>query len=670
MSAEDGIRNVENTSPLAMAETALRDSHTRYKGIFENTRDGIAVYEAVDNGKDFVFVEFNPAGERIEQIDRKEVIGRRVTEVFPAVKDFGLLEVFQRVWRTGIAESHPVSIYKDGRINGWRENFVYKLPAGEIVAVYSDETQRKQVEEALRESEEKYRVLVENAGEVVLVAQDKRVAFVNRTITRMTGYLPEDLFGKPFVDYIHPDDRATVVERHVQRLQGEAVPRAYPFRIITKAGEIRHVEGHIVPIEWEGRPATLNLLADITDRREAEAANEKWQAQLYQAQRMESIGVLAGGVAHEFNNLLTTIIGNAQLALADLPEESPVCEDIREIKKAGDRGALLTRRLMTFSRREVFHPEPLNLNHLIHDMETLVRRLIRENIALQFALEEGLWEVVADPVQMEQVVMNLATNAMDVMLDGGTLTIETANRYLEEAHFAAHDVDEAPGRYVMLAVTDTGAGMDQATLERIFEPFFTTKETGTGTGLGLPMVYGIVKQSRGYIWPYSEPGTGTTMKIYLPAAEKGLVREKEDPVTAPRAKGETVLVAEDDAALMDLAVKALRKAGYRVLTAKDGQEALGILERFEGRIHLLLADMVMPRMGGRELAGRARALRQGIQVLYMSGYPIGALFRTDRMDRESDFIEKPFATETLCQKVRKALGARKSERGTRSENRG
>jgi len=588
-------------------------------------------------------------------VDRKDLIGRRVIEVFPGVKEFGLFEVLQRVWRTGTAERHPVSSYKDGRIAGWRENFVYKLPSGEVFSVYSDETQRRRAEEALQENEQKYRVLVENAGEVILVAQDGKIKFVNRRISDVTGHLPDELIGKPFSDYIHPDDRETVAERHIRRLKGEAVPEVYPFRVITREGAVRWAESNIVLIEWEGKPATLNFITDITDRKRAQEAHDKLQSQFHQAQRMESIGILAGGVAHDFNNLLTTIIGNAQLAMADLPKDDPLREDMEEIRKAGERGAMLTRQLLTFSRREPRRMEVLDLNDVVRDMDKLLRRLIRESIELRMIRAPGLWKIRADVGQMEQVIMNLAVNARDVMPGGGTLTVETANVDLDEPFFDAHNVEGVPGPYVMLAVTDTGPGMDKDIRERIFDPFFTTKERGAGTGLGLSTVYGIVKQGGGYIWPYSQPGMGTTMKIYLPWAEDVPRTVLEEEPDDTEVCCEVVLVAEDNPPLRELAHRTLEKAGYQVLTAGDGEEALRVSEGFKGEIHLLLTDVVMPRMGGQELAERIRNLRPGIQVLYMSGFPDRELSHLAAVESDANFLQKPFSPESLCRKVKKAL---------------
>jgi two-component system, cell cycle sensor histidine kinase and response regulator CckA len=641
-------------------ETALRDSHTRYKGIFENTRDGIAVYEAVDNGEDFVFIEFNPAGERIEQIDRKEVIGRRVTEVFPAVKDFGLLAVFQRVWRTGIGENQPASFYQDSRLQGWRENSVYKLPTGDIVSVYRDETQRKQAEEALERERTQLIALFDSMPAVVDVVdlETYEVLFMNRYTKGIFG---EKGVGKKCYRVFHQFDAPCPFCNNREMLakaEGETLQWEYFY---DKIG--RHFMTTNSLMTWQdGRKAKFEVSIDITDRKRAEDDRQKLQAQLHQAQRMESIGVLAAGVAHDFNNLLTTIIGNAQLALGDLPKGDSIREDIEEIKKAGERGATLTRQLLIFSRRAPAQIQILDLNEVVRDMNKLLRRLVRESIELRTIQAPGLWKVQGDVGQMEQIVMNLAVNARDAMTGGGTLTIETANVDLDKPFFDAHNVDGVPGPYVMLAVADTGSGMDQAIQDRIFDPFFTTKERGAGTGLGLSTVYGIVKQAGGYIWPYSEPGMGTTMKIYLPRADalaaapvKEVDHDEEDGT------GEVVLAVEDDASLRELTLKALQGAGYRVLAAGNGEEALGVSERHKEEIHLLLTDVVMPRMGGLELAERISDLRPGIKILFMSGFPDREFPHRDRSGPSLNFLQKPFSPQLLRRKVREVLGARRAE---------
>ena len=408
----------------------------------------------------------------------------------------------------------------------------------------------------------------------------------------------------------------------------------------------------------DGRKAKFELSIDITARKKAEAEQEKLQAHLHHAQRMESIGVLAGGVAHDFNNLLTTIVGNAQLVLADLPTADPLREDMEEIRKAGERGAMLTRQLLTFSRREPHHTEILDLNDVVQDMEKLLRRLVRESIELRTIRASGLWKVRADVGEMEQVIMNLVVNAKDVMPDGGTLTVETANMELDEAYFASHDLKGEPGEYVMVAVTDTGPGMDGAIRDRIFEPFFTTKERGAGTGLGLSTVYGIVKEGRGYIWPYSEPGKGTTMKVYLPRAEDiPRLSQEEEAVDKRSGDDHVVLVVEDDLSLREVAFKSLESAGYQVIGAANGEEALRVSEAFDGEIHLLLTDMVMPRMGGEELAERILALRPGIKVLYMSGFPDKFHSHRDVPGPARNFLQKPFSLESLRRKVREAMGS-------------
>ncbi len=638
------------------AETALRDSHARYKGIFENTPNGIVVYEAVDRGEDFIFLEFNPAGEMIDHLNRDDLIGRRVTEAFPKVKEFGLFEVLQRVWRTGTAETLPVGLYNDGRISGWRENFVYKLPSGEIVSLYSDETQRKRAEESLEQERAQLLSLFENMPAAVNVVDPRsyEVLFMNRFAKEM--FDPEGI-GKSCYRVFHNfDSPCSFCNNREIFEQGEG--KTLQWEYLSEPVQ-RHFMSTNTLITWpDGRKVKFELAIDVTDHKRADLEKEQLQAQLNQAQRMESVGVLAGGVAHDFNNLLTIIIGCAQFALADLGKDDPVREDIEEIRKAGERGAKLTRQLLTFCRREARQAEVFNLNAVVQDMKKLFQRLLSENIELRMSLAPELSKIREDVGQVEQVLMNLVVNARDVMPGGGVLSIETANMELDPEFFDVHKVDAAPGPYVMLAVTDTGPGMDETVRKRIFEPFFTTKERGAGTGLGLSTVYGIIKQAGGYIWPYSEPGLGTTMKVYFPRSEEVLAAAEEiTKLTQSTGKGRVVLLVEDDQRLQNLAFKVLhQQAGYEVLTADDGEEALRVSEGFRGEIHLLLTDVMMPRMGGRELAERIVGQRPEIKILYMSGFPSRDLFGGHDSGPALHFLPKPFTPELLCRKVGEALG--------------
>jgi signal transduction histidine kinase/ActR/RegA family two-component response regulator len=404
-------------------------------------------------------------------------------------------------------------------------------------------------------------------------------------------------------------------------------------------------------------------LARVNEKLASEIAERKQlEEQLLQAQKMEAIGRLAGGVAHDFNNLLTAIIGYSQLALQRIPPDDPLRHDLDEIRKAGERAATLTRQLLAFSRKQVLQPKVLDLNAVVASTSKMLHRLIGEDIRFRTILDPALKRVKADPGQIEQVLMNLAVNARDAMPNGGSLSIETANVYLDE-EYARHHVEVQPGRYVMLAVSDTGCGMSAEVLSHIFEPFFTTKEQGRGTGLGLAMVYGIIKQSGGHIWVYSEPGKGTTFKLYLPLAEEAdSAAEQALEQTAFLPTGtETILLAEDDAQVREFASRVLRELGYKVIEATDGQQALKEAEQTPN-IDILLTDVVMPYVGGKELSERLRSVRPGIKVLFLSGYTEYATLRQGMLGDGDAFLHKPFAPGELARKVREVLdGDRKAD---------
>ncbi|OEU68702.1 MAG: hypothetical protein BA867_05375 [Desulfobacterales bacterium S5133MH16] len=412
---------------------------------------------------------------------------------------------------------------------------------------------------------------------------------------------------------------------------------------------------------------TVGCARDITREKEIEKKIEKEQkkaekeklkleAQLRQSQKMEAIGTLAGGVAHDFNNLLTVILGNAQLALMNVIKDNSLRKGIEEIKKAGEKAASLTHQLLAFSRKQIVQPKILDINELLTDMEKMLGRLIGEDIELLTIPASVLWQVEIDPGQIEQVLLNLAINARDAMPGGGKLTLETSNVELEDIYFRNRGVESTPGPYVMLAVSDTGSGMDKETKEHIFEPFFTTKEVGKGTGLGLSTVYGIVKQNNGFIWVYSEPEQGTVFKVYLPKVKKDVdTEEKEKKPVAKLDGSETVLIVEDNNSLRNLAQSALRRYGYKVLDAENGEDALRVCKEYDGQIDLMITDVVMPKMGGREAAKRLRPLYPQMKVIYMSGYTDNAIVHHGVLEPGLNFLEKPFTPETLARKVRKTL---------------
>jgi PAS domain S-box-containing protein len=400
-------------------------------------------------------------------------------------------------------------------------------------------------------------------------------------------------------------------------------------------------DGHLVRVWGTQR--------DVTEQRHLEE-------QFRQSQKMEAVGQLAGGIAHDFNNLLTAILGNTQLLLRDIPPGDSKRGDVEEIRKASERAASLTRQLLAYSRRQMLQPEVLDLNVVVAEMDKMLRRLIGEHIALAAVLAPDLGRVRADPNQIEQVIVNLAVNARDAMPDGGKVTIETANVDLDEGFAQAH-LGSVPGSYAMLAVTDTGQGMDAGVRAHLFEPFFTTKEVGKGTGLGLATVYGIVKQSGGYISVYSELGRGSSFKIYLPRIETPAETPASIQKGGPAPGSETVLVVEDEPAVLSLSRRALEAQGYVVLAASDAAAALRVVERHGGTIHLLLTDVVMPGLSGRELADRLAAQRPGIRVLYMSGYPGDAVVQHGTLPPGSAFLQKPFSPDGLARKVRDVLDA-------------
>jgi PAS domain S-box-containing protein len=418
-----------------------------------------------------------------------------------------------------------------------------------------------------------------------------------------------------------------------------------------KDGKMFHVSISSSPIVTSGqRVGAVLAFRDVTERRTLEE-------ELRQSQKMEAIGKLAGGIAHDFNNLLTVINGYSEMTLRQLPPDEALAVNVGEIKKAGKRAASLTRQLLAFSRKQVLQPRVLDLNTVISDLKTMLQRLIGEDIDLRTVLEPGLLCVNADPGQIEQVIMNLVVNARDAMPDGGRLTIETENVILSD-EYVRHHLGVKPGPYAMLAISDDGSGMDDETKVRLFEPFYTTKDLDKGTGLGLSTVYGIVKQSMGNIWVYSEKGLGTTFKVYLPSVHAEVEDEQPIQTSQPSAPvSETILLVEDDETVRTLTRTTLEEAGYKVLQAANGAEAVPICEQYSETIHLLLTDVVMPGISGRVVADRLNGLRPHMIVLYMSGYTADAIVHRGVLNAGVNFIAKPFATAALTRKVRELLDA-------------
>lgn len=514
----------------------------------------------------------------------------------------------------------------------------------------------RQNREQLRDSEERYRELFENAQDLIAVFDlDGRFISVNKAVLNACSFTQEELLSKTMFDVIKPSSMEVVKAAFTEVLSGKE-RAGTQLEVLRKNGEPLWIEVNARRIERNGVPIGIQSIGrDISWRRRVEE-------QLLHSQKMEAVGRLAGGVAHDFNNLLGVIIGYSDLLLEEVAANESLRQRVVEIKRAGKRAADVTRQLLAFSRKQVLSPRIIDLNAIVSETMRMLLRLLGEDIELLSKLSPNSPRVKIDPAQMQQVIMNLAINARDAMPRGGKLILETARATLDET--AHQGVTVVPGRYAVLTITDTGIGMDEATRLRIFEPFFSTKEE-LGTGLGLATVYGFVKQSGGYVWVYSEVGRGTTFKIYLPESKKVSQDETGDEVkqiALPRGS-ETVLLAEDAESLRELNLELLEALGYTVLEAAHGVEALDKAAEYHGSIHLLLTDVVMPGMSGKELAERLAILRPNVKVIYMSGYTDHTIIQHGILKPGTAFLQKPFTRETLARKLREVLGPSASSTG-------
>jgi PAS domain S-box-containing protein len=511
---------------------------------------------------------------------------------------------------------------------------------------------------ALGASERRFRLLVESSPDAIVVQTEGRIAYLNRAAVSLFGAnSAEQLLGMPVLDR-YPLELREIGQQRVRTANEErrAVPAA-EMKFVRLDGSLVEVESSAVPVDFQGSSGALVFIRDVTERNRALAERERLREQLTQAQKMESIGSLAGGVAHDFNNLLTVINGYSSMLLKKAGPGDPTRGWLEEIRHAGHRAAELTQQLLAFSRKQILQPCVLDLNRVVEGMRPLVARLVGEDVELRIGLHPGPATINADPHQLEQVVMNLAVNARDAMPNGGTLAMTTSAVELDGA--AAGAPANAPaGSYVLLAVSDGGTGMDEETRRRIFEPFFTTKGIGKGTGLGLSMTLGIVEQSGGYIAVDSAPGRGTTFRIYLPQAE-GSVATDAPPDATPSGQGnETVLVVEDQPEVRTFVADALKTYGYRVIESADAEDALALCQRNRGRIDLVLTDVVMPNMGGRELAQRLRKDWADVNILFMSGYTDDAAMQQAGLESCVSFIRKPFSPDEIAARIREILAAR------------
>jgi two-component system cell cycle sensor histidine kinase/response regulator CckA len=625
-----------------------RRAHLWFRSLLDHANDTIEVLDP-NTGR---FLDVNEQACRDHGYTRDEYLALTVPEIDPLMtmeKWWALKEGVRAVGSRVIESQHR---RKDGSIFPVEINLTYiRLDRDYLLAVIRDISERERAQHALVESHSLLRAVVEGTSDAVFVKDlDGRYLMINTAGARLLGKTVDEVVGQNDWALFAPDAASAVVEHDRQviaagalqtfdeRLTAAGVTRTYQA---TK-GVYRDAQGHVIGL--------IGVSRDVTELKRLEE-------QLRQAQKMEAVGRLAGGIAHDFNNLLTVINGYGDLILNRLDSGDPNRELLTEVMKSAERAIHLTRQLLAFSRKQVLQPRVVNLNALLNELRKLMAPLIGEDIDLRFVPGNELDLVKIDPGQFEQAIINLVVNARDAMPDGGRLIIETRNVELDEGD-VTHQRDVRPGGYVLVAVTDSGLGIDPATKARIFEPFFTTKGPGKGTGLGLAMVYGFVKQSGGHIEVYSEAGLGTAFKVYLPRAEQGTAATRSAAANVEVPKGrETVLLVEDEAGVRNLSRFVLESNGYTVLEACHGQEALTVAERHAGAIHLLVTDVVMPGMSGRQLANSLCEVRPGTRVLFMSGYTDEAVLRHGVIDASPAFLQKPFSPIGLARKVREVLDA-------------
>ena len=511
--------------------------------------------------------------------------------------------------------------------------------------------ERQPAEDALSVSEARYRRLFETAqdGILILDGQSGLITDVNPFLVSLLDYPREEFIGRTLWD-IGPFRNIEASKAAFRELQGKGYVRYENLPLEARSGRLVNVEFVSNSYGVNGKSVIQCNIRDITARRHAGQVDER----LRQSQKMEAVGQLAGGIAHDFNNLLSVILGYCELLEEQVAPDDSNWRMVEQIHSAGTRAAVLTRQLLAFSRRQVLRPVVLDLNRLVTGMESMLRRLIGEDIEIAISLLPGLGRVKVDPTQIEQILMNLAVNARDAMPGGGTITIDTTNVELDDSHARPH-AEVKPGSYVVLAMSDTGVGMDSETQARIFEPFFTTKQAGKGTGLGLSTVYGIVKQSGGYIYAHSEAGRGTTFKVYLPCAEGEAETIRQEETLPIHGGRETILLVEDNAPLRALTREMLKGFGYTVLDSGRPFEAIRIAEQHEGPIALLITDIVMPEVNGRALAEKLTAVRPEMKVLYTSGYEDDACVEQGKLEAGCRLLEKPFTRGTLAKRIRNLL---------------
>jgi PAS domain S-box-containing protein len=633
------------------AEAALAASERRFRSLVQNSSDLVTIL-----APDGTILYASDSAERIVGYAPGDLVGSSLLSYLDSSGVHAVRQLLQnRNGRTNGAGPIEFCLRRADGSPVWLEavgtNLLTDATIRGIVLNARDVSERKRADRELRESEERYRDLFDNASDLVcMAAPDGSLLYVNHAWQHGTGYSESEIGRMQLLELVHLDSRPYYIQVLERVLKGERLDHV-ELVLVPKIGAPITVEGNLSCTFKDGQPLVVRgIYRDVTERKRVEE-------HLRRAERMQAAGKLAGGVAHEVNNMMTGVIGFSEFLLRSLDEEDVRRADVEEIIKAGNRAADVTRQLLAFTRQQFLQPQVLEVNTVVSDMEKMLRRSLGEDHVLELQLSPVAGQLRADRGQLEQVLINLVLNARDAIVHHGRVTIQTAPAVWDEAYAQRHGgVDLPLGNYVMLAVSDTGCGMDREVQARIFEPFFTTKAIGQGTGLGLSTVYGIVKQSGGYVWVYSEPGEGSVFKIYLPAAQPDhLDQPTTDQARMPEGGSETILIIEDEDVVRHLACRSLRDHGYSVVEARNGVQALQYIGQNPGTVHLVISDVVMPEMGGRQFGQSLALVEPNLPVLFMSGYTGEDVVQRGLLEPGAPFQQKPFAPRTLATKVRAML---------------
>ena len=627
---------------------------TRYHSLFAHMGSGVSVFHPVTGGKDFVFTDLNASGEKIYGIRKEELVGKTLTEVFPHVRDFGLFAAIQQVNETGLPLFHPDMQYEEEKLIGWRKHYIYKLPGGEIVSIYSDDTQQKLTELALLDFESRYRTLFNNANDAIIVHDfDGKIMEVNRVTCDLLGFEREEFAEVHMGDITAPEGIQTGHDpMKTLREQGSMVHET-AYR--SKDGNFIAVEVSSRVVEYDLRPVVMTLARDIRERKRAEAEKNELLTQLRHSQKMEAIGTLAGGIAHDFNNILQVIFGYIEFSLYEAGKGSIIWKNLNELMAAAQRARDLVQHILTFSRQGKYEKRPLYIQPIIKETLKLLRATLPATIEIRQDIDSNCGYVLADPTHIHQIMMNLCTNAYHAMREKGGILDIRLNRIEVDCEDILLKFHLKPGVYLHLTISDTGKGIGHEIIDKIFDPYFTTKPLGEGTGLGLSLVHGIVKSMEGHIVVYSEPEHGTTFHIYIPTVQtadavSSLRTDESIPVG-----NEHILLVDDEEPLVRIEENFLQRCGYQVSSRISSVDALELFRCYPNRFDLVVTDMSMPNMTGLEMARKMMEIRKDIPIILCTGFSEVISAEKAKAMGIREYVMKPVMMKDLAVTVRRIL---------------